>query len=109
MKIIHCILGLHPGSPYEDNLLKTQLLTNRAAAQFHLGNFEDSLTDCQSALSLKEDHFKAIKRGVLCLFKLRKYKDCVVWAHKALEIDDKDAEIKETLENAMKHEIPVDE
>ena len=108
MKIIHCILGLHPGSPYEDNLLKTQLLTNRAAAQFHLGNFDDSLTDCQSALSLKEDHFKAIKRGALCLFKLRKYKDCVVWAHKALEIDDKDAEVKETLQNAMKHEIPMD-
>ena len=31
-----------------DSELNTQLLTNRAAAQFHIGNYRSSLIDCQA-------------------------------------------------------------
>ena len=38
--------------------INTQLLTNRAAAQFHIGNYRSSLLDCQMALRFTPDHMK---------------------------------------------------
>ena len=38
--------------------VNTQLLTNRAAAQFHIGNYRSSLLDCQMALRFTPDHMK---------------------------------------------------
>ena len=43
----------------EDSELNAQLLTNRAAAQFHIGNFRSSLMDCQAALKALPGHIKA--------------------------------------------------
>ena len=44
--------------------INTQLLTNRAAAQFHIGNYRSSLLDCQMALRFTPDHMKVN----LCVF-----------------------------------------
>ena len=42
----------------EDIITNVQLITNRAAAQFHLKNYRSSFNDCALAVKLKEDHFK---------------------------------------------------
>ena len=88
--------------PLNDKLLTAQLLTNRATAHFYLGNFRGSLNDCKEALESKKDHFKALKRGAMCLQKLGKNEECVEWAQKALKIDGTDAEVMEILRIAKK-------
>ena len=88
--------------PINDPLLTAQLLTNRAVAHFYLGNFRGSLNDCKEALASKRDHFKALKRGAMCLQKLGKDEECVEWAQKALKIDGTDAEVMEILRIAKK-------
>merc|ERR1719186_317513 len=46
-----------------DKEINTQLLTNRAAAQFHIGNYRSSLRDCEAALGISASHMKAVLRG----------------------------------------------
>ena len=88
----------------DDNLLNVQLLTNRAAAHFYLGNYRGSLNDCKEALAIKKDHFKALKRGTLCLFKLNKTEECIKWAKKALKIEKDDVEIIDILQKAQNNQ-----
>ncbi len=56
--------------------LEMQLLTNRAAAQFHLGNLHSSLLDCRLALSKTPGHKKALARAAQCCIKLQRFKEC---------------------------------
>ncbi len=77
----------------EDNLVNVQLITNRAASQFHLGNFRSSFNDSMLAVKLKPDHFKALKRGALCCFELKRYSDCVTWCDKALKVETEDKDL----------------
>ena len=70
---------------YLDDELTCILFTNRAAAHFHLGNHNSSLNDCNAALSLKSNHFKALKRKTQCLFHKKQYSDCVYWGRKSLD------------------------
>ena len=44
----------------EDLLINVQLITNRAAAQYHLGNYRSSFNDSALAVKIKPDHFKVI-------------------------------------------------
>jgi tetratricopeptide (TPR) repeat protein len=81
----------------EDTLVNVQLLSNRAAAQFHLGNYRSSFNDCVYATKLKPDHLKAVKRGAFCLQSLKRHDDCVAWTTKAIELDPNDEEMKEML------------
>merc|ERR1711981_1259989 len=55
----------------QDPLINVQLITNRAAAQYHLGNVRSSFNDCALAIKIKPDHYKAIKRGVQCSLELK--------------------------------------
>ena len=66
--------------------LKAQLLTNRAASQFRLGNYRSSLLDCRLALKDLPNHFKAIDRAVECCIKLNRHKECMEWSDKGLEL-----------------------
>ncbi|KAG9471813.1 hypothetical protein GDO78_022666 [Eleutherodactylus coqui] len=47
----------------KDVELNAVLYTNRAAAQFHLGNYRSSLNDSIAARKQKPDHLKAVIRG----------------------------------------------
>merc|ERR1711981_372347 len=85
----------------DDVLVNVQLITNRAAAQFHLGNYRSSFIDCKLAIKLKPDHFKAVKRGAICCYHLKRLSDCIKWSEKALELDDTDKEINSILEKAQ--------
>jgi len=84
----------------EDTIINVQLVTNRAAAQYHLGNYRSSFNDCALAIKFKEDHFKAIKRGALCCYQLKRYSDCIEWSQKALELEANDNEIQTILAKA---------
>jgi len=71
----------------ENKELKVQLLTNRAAAQFHIGNYRSSLIDCEAALTVISTHMKAVVRAAECCSKLQHFKECLAWCDKGLDID----------------------
>lgn len=83
--------GLKAKSP--DVEVNTQLLTNRAAAQFHIGNYRSSLLDCKAALLVTDTHMKAILRGAQCLFQLKHHTECQTWCDRGLKIDSSQAEL----------------
>ncbi|XP_043199010.1 tetratricopeptide repeat protein 4-like [Amphibalanus amphitrite] len=73
--------------------LITQLLTNRAAANFHLGNFRSSLRDCERAVRLTPGHMKAILRAVQCCTKLGRSAEALSWCDRGLAVDSTHAEL----------------
>ena len=83
--------------------LKAQLVTNRAASQFRLGNYRSSLLDCRLALKELPEHYKAIDKAVECCIKLNRHKECMEWCEKGLEIvkmNKKDEEKLEKLQSS---------
>ena len=87
----------------EDKEVKTQLLTNRAAAQFWIGNYRSSLRDCETALGVTKTHMKAVLRGAQCCYKLKHFKDCVEWCDKGLGLDNTQEElVRLRADSAMK-------
>lgn len=91
-----------------DLLLNAVLYTNRAAAQYHIGNFRTAYNDCRFARKFKNDHVKAIHRGAMCLMEMNKYDDCIQWCDDALQIDSKDAKILELRAKATKAKKAVE-
>ncbi|MGH0140915.1 UNVERIFIED_CONTAM: hypothetical protein FKN15_063102 [Acipenser sinensis] len=78
-----------------DTELNAVLHTNRAAAQFHLGNFRSAMNDALAAKKLKPDHLKAIIRGALCLVELKKYSEAISWCDEGLRADPKEKKLLE--------------
>ncbi|XP_060629542.2 tetratricopeptide repeat protein 4 [Anolis sagrei] len=76
--------------------LNTVLHTNRAAAQFHLGNYRSALNDAITARKLMPNHLKAITRGALCHLELKHFSDSMVWCEEGLKIDPKEKKLLET-------------
>ncbi|XP_071117917.1 tetratricopeptide repeat protein 4-like [Haliotis cracherodii] len=70
-----------------DRKLNAVCYTNRAAAQYHLGNYGSSLRDCIFARKFQPDHWKAILRGVECCMKLSKHVDTMKWIDAALLLE----------------------
>lgn len=66
--------------------LKAQLITNRAASQFRLGNYRSSLLDCRLALKELPSHMKAIERAAECCIKLNRHNECMEWCDKGLTL-----------------------
>ncbi|KAJ6662586.1 hypothetical protein lerEdw1_011723 [Lerista edwardsae] len=79
-----------------DQNLNVMLLTNRAAAQFYLGNCRSALNDVVTARKLKPDHLKAIVRGALCHLELRHFHEALTWCDEGLKIDPKQKKLLET-------------
>ncbi|KAF6020773.1 TTC4 [Bugula neritina] len=67
--------------------------TNRAAAQFRLGNYRSSFRDVVFARKFVPDHMKAIIRGVHCAKKIRKYDIALRWIDDGLLIDSTNEEL----------------
>ncbi|XP_043941433.1 tetratricopeptide repeat protein 4 [Protopterus annectens] len=78
------------------------LYTNRAAAQFHLGNHRSALNDVIVARKLKPDHLKAFVRGVLCHIELKNFSEAVQWCDNGLKIDPKEKQLLELRTKADK-------
>uniref|UniRef100_A0A8C4R1I5 Tetratricopeptide repeat domain 4 n=1 Tax=Eptatretus burgeri TaxID=7764 RepID=A0A8C4R1I5_EPTBU len=66
--------------------LLTILHTNRAAANFHLGNFRSALNDIRRATSINPAHIKAIIRGARCCLALECNGEAVAWCDRGLTL-----------------------
>ncbi|XP_053549405.1 tetratricopeptide repeat protein 4 [Bombina bombina] len=82
--------------------LNAILYTNRAAAQFHIGNYRSAINDAISARKLKPDHSKAIIRGALCFMEIKNYNEALKWCDEGLKIYPSDKKLLETRTNADK-------
>ncbi|XP_006879880.1 PREDICTED: tetratricopeptide repeat protein 4 [Elephantulus edwardii] len=76
-----------------DSDLNAVLYTNRAAAQYYLGNFRSALNDVMAARKLKPCHLKAIIRGALCHLELKNFAEAVIWCDEGLQIDAKEKKL----------------
>ncbi|XP_071800347.1 tetratricopeptide repeat protein 4-like [Asterias amurensis] len=88
---------------FDDGNLRAVLYTNRAAANFHLGNHRSSLNDATKAIEHNPNHMKALVRGAECCMKLEKYKDATTWCDNALQIAADDKRVLEMRSTAVKH------
>lgn len=86
---------------HDDGDLKAILLTNRAAANFHLGNNRSAFNDAVAALKHKPDHMKAIIRASISCFDMEKYEDCVTWCEKGLKLKAKEQKLVEYKKKAI--------
>ncbi|XP_004679095.1 PREDICTED: tetratricopeptide repeat protein 4 [Condylura cristata] len=82
--------------------LNVVLYTNRAAAQYYLGNFRSALNDVTAARKLKPCHLKAIVRGALCHLELKNFAAAVNWCDEGLQIDAKEKKLLELRAKADK-------
>jgi len=80
---------------HDDQTLIAVFYTNRAAANFYLGNNGSALKDAIWALKHKEDHMKAYVRATIACFDLEKYDDCLSYCEKGLKFDPKDKKLIE--------------
>jgi len=85
---------------HTDMLLYATLYTNRAAANFHLGNNGSALKDAMRALHYKPGHMKALLRCAVCCFDLEKYDDCVSWCERGLGFDNNETKLHELMKKA---------
>ncbi|XP_067846158.1 tetratricopeptide repeat protein 4 [Heptranchias perlo] len=85
-----------------DSELNAILHTNRAAAQFYLGNNRSALNDVIAARKLKPNHLKAIIRGVLCHIELKNYSKAIAWCDEGLQVEPKEKQLIELRAKADK-------
>jgi len=77
-----------------DPLLIAVLYSNRAAAQYRIGNYRSALNDCIEARNFKSSHMKAIVRGAMCYFELKLYTEAIAWCDEVLELSPTDEKIR---------------
>ncbi|XP_074121955.1 tetratricopeptide repeat protein 4 isoform X2 [Sminthopsis crassicaudata] len=82
--------------------LNAVLLTNRAAAHFHMGNLRSALNDVTAARKLKPDHLKAIIRGAMCHLELKNFSEAMSWCDEGLRLDSKEKKLLDTRAKADK-------
>ncbi|GIX80855.1 tetratricopeptide repeat protein 4 [Caerostris darwini] len=82
--------------------LNSQLYANRAAAQFHIGNYKKSLRDAEASRKHNPKNLKAYQRGALCCLKLEEFDDCVSWCNEGLNLSSEDKVLIKSKEEAIK-------
>ncbi|NXP62523.1 TTC4 protein, partial [Chloropsis cyanopogon] len=90
-----------------DAELDAVLLTNRAAAHFHLGNYRSALNDAIQAKKLKPTHLKAIIRGALCHMELKNFSEAIAWCEEGLQVDSKEKKLVEMRAKADKLKVSM--
>jgi len=75
---------------FKDNELRAQLLNNRAAAHYRIGNYRQAIRDCEQAVSLKPDYRKAIQRAAESCDRLGCWQELERWADRGLLLDPGD-------------------
>lgn len=86
-----------------DQDLNTVLLTNRAAAHFHLGNMRSALNDAAAAKKITPDHLKALIRGAQSCVELRNFAEAIQWCDEGLRAHPTDKKLQELRAAADKH------
>ena len=77
-----------------DQLLNAVLYTNRAAANYRIGNFRSALNDCIEARKFVSSHLKAIVRGAMCHVELKQFTEAIAWCDEALAMSPTDEKMK---------------
>ncbi|XP_029002424.1 tetratricopeptide repeat protein 4 [Betta splendens] len=93
--------GLNKKCSDED--LNVVLLTNRAAANFHLGNMRSALNDAAAANKIKPDHAKALIRGAQCCIELQNFSEAIKWCDEGLKLLPTEKRLQELRAAADKH------
>ncbi|XP_065183128.1 tetratricopeptide repeat protein 4-like [Sycon ciliatum] len=70
-----------------DAQVRVVLLSNRAAAQYRLGNNRSAFDDCKRAYILNPLHLKALVKGAESANAMNHHKDTVEWCDRALQLD----------------------
>ncbi|XP_042372985.1 tetratricopeptide repeat protein 4 [Plectropomus leopardus] len=91
-----------------DQDLNTILLTNRAAAHFHLGNMRSALNDAAAAKKMKPDHLKALIRGAQSSIELRNFTEAIQWCDEGLKAHPTDKKLQELRATADKQKRAAD-
>ncbi|KAG7514593.1 tetratricopeptide repeat protein 4 [Solea senegalensis] len=78
-----------------DQELATVLLTNRAAADFHLGNMRAALNDAAAAKKINPNHLKALIRGAQCCIELRNFSEAIQWCDEGLKAHPTDKKLQD--------------
>lgn len=86
-----------------DQELHVVLLTNRAAAHFHLGNMRSALNDAAEARRINPQHLKALVRGAQCCLELRLFSDALQWCEQGLRAHPSDRKLLDLRAAADKH------
>ncbi|XP_071450063.1 DNA polymerase interacting tetratricopeptide repeat-containing, protein of 47 kDa [Hetaerina americana] len=73
--------------------LQAQLLNNRSASQFMLGNYRSALNDAKSCLKLEESHPKARVRAAQCCLNMGLFDDCLNHCDEFLTRSPTDAKV----------------
>ncbi|XP_022087931.1 tetratricopeptide repeat protein 4-like [Acanthaster planci] len=89
---------------FEDSELRAVLYANRAAANFHLGNYRSSANDATEAVKHNPAHMKALIRAAECCIKLEDYDEAITWCDKALKITPDDKKVLELRLAAIKQQ-----
>jgi len=73
---------------FDDTTLKAiaQVYSNRGAAHFRLGNYQETLNDAEAAVTLQPSFVKAIERGASACVKLKFYEEATSWCDKGLAV-----------------------
>jgi len=86
----------------KDKELKAKLYSNRATAQYYLGNYIDSLSDSKVATGLQPAFVKAIVRGASACVQLNRFEEAVTWCDKGLAIDKNNQKLLELRSRSVK-------
>lgn len=81
--------------------LQESLLCNRAAASFHIGCCQDAVVDCNAALDLNPDNFKAAYRKALALMRLHNYNESRVLLQRLLALEKNSASTMSEISNKI--------
>lgn len=85
-----------------DTELNAQLYSNRAAAHFHIGNYQKALKDATQAKILKPDYLKAIHHGAQCCYQMERFEDCIMWCDEGLKVEAKNIQLENLKAKSIK-------
>lgn len=91
-----------------DRDLNAVVFSNRAAANFYLGNMRSALKDAAAARKLKPDHLKALIRGAQCCIELRNFAESIRWCDEGLKLHPTDKKLLELRATADKQKRAAD-
>lgn len=69
---------------FDDGVLRSTLLTNRAAINLLLGNNRQVIEDCTTAVQHNKQAVKAYWRAACALMRLQKYAEAIEWCDRGL-------------------------
>lgn len=84
-----------------NSALNSQILSNRAQAQFMIKNYRNVVRDCMDAIKLDSDNVKAYYRAGKALFELEKYEEATSFCRLGLN-RCKDASMKKIFRDFVK-------